>query len=149
MLFSRLDQMFFSRVVLSHGVPFRKTGPKGQVYFEKQSSIPWYRYHGQSPPLGWHDTVDGRNPAPPKTPWNDHCPVNTKQQYGFPWFQSGAKWTSSIHSTNNKPTAGSTQLRWEAFKLKIVGFSGVSKSKAQPGEETARASCGVWRKTGH
>ena len=26
------------------------------------------------------DTVDGRNPAPPKKPWNDDSPVNTNKQ---------------------------------------------------------------------
>ena len=26
-----------------------------------------------------HDTVDGRNPAPPKKPWNCDSPVNTNK----------------------------------------------------------------------
>ena len=29
------------------------------------------------------DTVDGRNPAPPKRPWRDDSPVNTNERYGF------------------------------------------------------------------
>ena len=32
-------------------------------------------------------TVDGRNPAPPKKPWNDDSPVNTNNQ----WFPHGFK----------------------------------------------------------
>ena len=45
--------------------------------------------------LGLH-TVDGRNPAPPKKPWNDDSPVNTNTQ----WFPMVSKWCriSSIHS---------------------------------------------------
>ena len=42
-------------------------------------------------------TVDGRNPAPPKKPWNDDSPVNTNQ----PWFLIVSIWCegiSSIHS---------------------------------------------------
>ena len=27
------------------------------------------------------NTVDGRNPAPPKKPWNDNSPVNTNKQW--------------------------------------------------------------------
>ena len=42
-------------------------------------------------------TVDGRNPAPPKKPWNDDSLVNTNQQ----WFPMVSKWCriSSIHRT--------------------------------------------------
>ena len=29
------------------------------------------------------DTVDGRNPAPPKKPWKDDSLVNTNKRYGF------------------------------------------------------------------
>ena len=41
-------------------------------------------------------TVDGRNPAPPKKPWNDESPVNANKQ----WFLMVSKWCriSSIHS---------------------------------------------------
>ena len=31
-------------------------------------------------------TVDGRNPAPPRKPWND----DTNKPLGFPWIRSGA-----------------------------------------------------------
>ena len=34
-------------------------------------------------------TVDGRNPAPPKKPWNDDSHVNTNKPWFQPWFQ---KW---------------------------------------------------------
>ena len=40
--------------------------------------------------------------APPKKPWNSDSPVNTNN--GFLWFQSGAKWISSIHSIKFKVT---------------------------------------------
>ena len=33
------------------------------------------------------DTVDGRNPAPPKKPWNDDFPVETKQTVGSSGFK--------------------------------------------------------------
>ena len=41
-------------------------------------------------------TMDGRNPAPPKKPWNDDSPANTNKQ----WFLMVSKWCriSSIHS---------------------------------------------------
>ena len=41
-------------------------------------------------------TVDGRNPAPPKNPWNDGSTVNTNKQ----WFPMVSKWCRilSIHS---------------------------------------------------
>ena len=42
-----------------------------------------------SPIRKWDSTVDGRNPAPPKKPWNDESPVNTNQQW-FRMFFSGA-----------------------------------------------------------
>ena len=40
--------------------------------------------------------MEGRNPAPPKKPWNDDSPVNTNNQ----WFPMVSKWCriSSIHS---------------------------------------------------
>ena len=40
--------------------------------------------------------MDGRNPAPPKKPWNDDSPVNANEQ----WFATVSKWCriSSIHS---------------------------------------------------
>ena len=40
-------------------------------------------------------TVDGRNPAPHKKPWNDDPPVNNNKRYGF---HHDAKGFSSIHS---------------------------------------------------
>ena len=39
-------------------------------------------------------TVNGRNPAQPKTPCNDGSPVNTPTNDGFAWFRSAAKWIS-------------------------------------------------------
>ena len=33
-------------------------------------------------------TVDGRNPASPKKPWNSHCPASTNKQ----WFLMVSKW---------------------------------------------------------
>ena len=46
---------------------------------------------GNHPP-----TVDGRNPAPPKKPWNDDSPVKTNEQ----WFPMVSTWCRilSIHS---------------------------------------------------
>ena len=47
------------------------------------------------PKKSWtRPTVDGPNPAPPRKPWNHVFPVNSNE----PWFESGAKWISSIHS---------------------------------------------------
>ena len=45
-------------------------------------------------------TVDGRNPAPPKKPWNDDSPVNTHKH----WFFVVSKWCriSSIHSISSR-----------------------------------------------
>ena len=40
---------------------------------------------------GAGETVDGRNPAPPKKPWNDDSPANTNKPYGFPFSVRGAK----------------------------------------------------------
>ena len=41
-------------------------------------------------------TMHGRNPAPPKKPWNDDSPVNASK----PWFPMVSKWCRilSIHS---------------------------------------------------
>ena len=36
----------------------------------------------------WIDTVDGRKPAPPKSPWNDGSLVKTNKQ----WFLIVSKW---------------------------------------------------------
>ena len=41
------------------------------------------------------NTVDGRNPAPPE---KCRFPCKYQTNHGFPWFPSGAKWISSIHS---------------------------------------------------
>ena len=38
--------------------------------------------------LSHSHTVDGRNPAPPKKPWNDDPPANTNKQ----WFSMISKW---------------------------------------------------------
>ena len=46
-------------------------------------------YHSKGTSLELSDTVDGRNPAPPKKPWNADSPVNTNQPC-FPWIPSGA-----------------------------------------------------------
>ena len=43
-----------------------------------------------------HHTVDGRNPAPPKKPWNRDSPVNTNKQL-FPMVSIWCR-ISSIHS---------------------------------------------------
>ena len=42
--------------------------------------------------------MDGRNPAPPKDPWNDDSLVDANQQ----WFAMVSKWCRilSIHSMN-------------------------------------------------
>ena len=54
-------------------------------------------------PLGCGDVpaVDGCEIhfAPPKKPWNDDSPANTTND-GVSWFQSGAKWISSISRTS-------------------------------------------------
>ena len=44
------------------------------------------------------NSVDRIHFAPPKTPWNDTIPLQVPTNCGSPWFQSGAKWISSIHS---------------------------------------------------
>ena len=55
----------------------------------------WVR-HTRTLCRGPGSTVDGRNPAPPKKPWNDDSPVNTNKQ----WFPMVSKWCRvfSIHS---------------------------------------------------
>ena len=57
-----------------------------------------------------------RNPAPPK-PRNDASPVNSNAQWFQPWFPSGAKRISSIHSLlvggKQKDLADSCHLRPE------------------------------------
>ena len=49
--------------------------------------------------------MDEMHFAPPEICWKDDCSVNAN--YGFPWFQSGAKWISSLHisgtSSNTTP----------------------------------------------
>ena len=47
------------------------------------------------------NTVDGRNPAPPKKTWNDDSTVNTNKQRNHMmvmWFQSGAEFRPSTVS---------------------------------------------------
>ena len=46
-----------------------------------------------------------RNPihfASPKKPWFLMIPPQISINYGFPWFQSGTKWISSIHDSANR-----------------------------------------------
>ena len=45
-------------------------------------------------------TVDGRNPAPPKKPWNGDSPVNANEQ----WIPMASNWCRmlSIHSMYNE-----------------------------------------------
>ena len=43
----------------------------------------------------------------PKKPWDADSPVNTNKQRFQPWFQTGAKWISSIHNTPEQPEAPS------------------------------------------
>ena len=40
------------------------------------------------------NTVDARNPTPPKKPRNDDSLVNTHKPWFPPWFPSRAKWIS-------------------------------------------------------
>ena len=51
------------------------------------------------------NTVDGRNPAPPKKPWNDDCPANANNSWFQPWFESGVRWISSIRRNTYIPFA--------------------------------------------
>ena len=65
------------------------------------------------------NTVDGRNFAPPKKPWNDDSPVNTNKQ----WLPMVSKWCriSSIHSTTR-----CHEFSLQAGVLRIPGsFPGV------------------------
>ena len=50
---------------------------------EGRAGLPWRFNTGA--------TVDGRNPAPSKTPRNDDPSVNTNAQWFQPWFPSGAE----------------------------------------------------------
>ena len=57
-------------------------------------------------------TVDGRNPAPPKKPWNADSPVSTNQ----PWFPMVSKWCriSSIHCIASLGEENATSLEtWQ------------------------------------
>ena len=44
-------------------------------------------------------TVDGRNPAPPKKPWNDDSLVHTNKRYGF---RMASKWCGTPPSKEMK-----------------------------------------------
>ena len=48
--------------------------------------------------LSLYNTADGRNPAPPKKPWNDGSPVHTNQQR----FRMVSNWCKMdfVHPTN-------------------------------------------------
>ena len=65
-------------------------------------------------------TVDGRNPAPHKKPWNSKIPTN----YAVSWLQSAAKWISSTHSM-----ASEIHPR---VKFKILGSGGALQLEARP-----------------
>ena len=87
-LWLAIDGFHWLRWGLSH-VP-----GKPESIFSKRS--PYGPAHDT---LFYAHTVDGRNPAPPKTPWNDDSPVNANEQ----WFATVSKWCriSSIHSMSD------------------------------------------------
>ena len=58
--------------------------------------------------------ADGRNPAPPEKHWNSEPPEKTNKRSGFPWFQGGANWISSIHRSGpqrRRPASTTRSLR--------------------------------------
>ena len=61
-------------------------------------------------------TVDGRNPAPPKKPWNDGSPVNPNKPWFQPWFESGANYDGRL----NEPTFPQAPQPWPVCGLKRV-----------------------------
>ena len=76
------------------------------------------------------NTVDGRNPAPPKTPWNDDSLVNTNKQ----WLPMVSKWCRilSIHSmgapmqNTSSPLAHIGQSKTSSCSAPADFFSGPS-----------------------
>ena len=47
--------------------------------------------------------MDGRNPAPPRRPWNDRSPCKYLPKNGVSWFQSGAEFRpSTVDSLQNQ-----------------------------------------------
>ena len=76
----------------------RKHGVNPAVPGSKFDPQPTILLKLEAPQLFLVATVGGQNPAPPKTPSNDDFPVDTKKPWFQPWFPSGAKWISSIHS---------------------------------------------------
>ena len=48
--------------------------------------------------------------APPKKPWDDDSSANTNKHWFQPWFQSGAKWISSICSRGGQTFLGGSRL---------------------------------------
>ena len=63
----------------------------------KSGTVFLYNMFGQTAyGTGSEHTVDGRNPAPPKKPWNDDSLVNANKQ----WFPMASKWCRilSTHS---------------------------------------------------
>ena len=82
------------------------------------------------------NTVDGRNPAPPKKPWNDDSPVNTNNQ----WFPMVAKWSriSSTHSSGSfiplpcSEICPCVLLCRENLKQRLPGLAGAIHPKPGP-----------------
>ena len=73
-----------------------------------------------------HHIVDGRNPAPPKKPWNDDSLVNTNQQ----WFPMVSKWSDMDFVTvpRNDQVQFSCSQRPSAHKeTRTVGVEGSVK----------------------
>ena len=62
-----------------------KRGPEMQGFFDGHMKYEQQRNSQKVKLLRPQpNTVDGRNPGPPKKPWKDDSPSNTNKRYGFP-----------------------------------------------------------------
>ena len=62
-------------------------------------------------------TTDGRNPAPPKKPWNVDSPVNTNKQWCQPWL---LKWCETDFATIHSIALGTVAKRYRGQELHLV-----------------------------
>ena len=72
-------------------------------------------------------TVDGRNPAPPKKPWNEDSPVNTNKlvSHGFNAVQNEFR---------NHPRYGADPTKW-TVSVSLLKHHLLTKVKIEPGKQ--------------
>ena len=96
----------------------------------------------QRGPITTRHTVNGRNPAPPKKPWNEYSPVNTNKQ----WLAMDSQWrgmdSATIHRIFHFFVGGECQ-ETEGLPIGPIGRSRVAAGRRSVGQVgmTACTAC--------